>query len=97
MVAETGVHAVEVNLSCPNIGGHGLLCHDPETARRVVRAVREAIGPLPLFAKIGDFPPDERGDPALNLHRATLDAASELKWLCYYSTVGVYGDFGGAW
>jgi nucleoside-diphosphate-sugar epimerase len=43
------------------------------------------------------IPPDERGDPALDLHRDTLDAASELKWLGYFSTVGVYGDFNGAW
>jgi nucleoside-diphosphate-sugar epimerase len=43
------------------------------------------------------IPPDENGDPALNLHRGDLDAARELQWLCYFSTVGVYGDFGGAW
>ncbi len=43
------------------------------------------------------IPPDDDGDPALNLHRADLDAASGLEWICYYSTVGVYGDFGGAW
>ena len=41
--------------------------------------------------------PDEAGDPALVHHRADLDAAGNLAWLCYYSTVGVYGDFGGAW
>ncbi|MDB5528726.1 MAG: NAD(P)-dependent oxidoreductase [Devosia sp.] len=41
--------------------------------------------------------PDEAGDPALVHHRADLDAAPNLAWLCYYSTVGVYGDFGGAW
>ncbi|MHA6689460.1 SDR family oxidoreductase [Devosia sp. A449] len=41
--------------------------------------------------------PDEAGDPALLQHRADLDAAPDLEWLCYYSTVGVYGDFGGAW
>jgi nucleoside-diphosphate-sugar epimerase len=41
--------------------------------------------------------PDETGDPALIHHRADLDAAPNLSWLCYYSTVGVYGDFGGAW
>lgn len=41
--------------------------------------------------------PDETGDPALIHHRADLDAASNLQWLCYYSTVGVYGDFGGDW
>ena len=43
------------------------------------------------------IPPDERGDPALNLHRADLDAAPDLQWIGYLSTVGVYGDFGGAW
>lgn len=41
--------------------------------------------------------PGEAGDPALLHHRADLDAAPDLEWLCYYSTVGVYGDFGGAW
>jgi nucleoside-diphosphate-sugar epimerase len=43
------------------------------------------------------IPPDERGDPALNLHRADLDAAPNLEWIGYFSTVGVYGDFGGEW
>jgi len=41
--------------------------------------------------------PGALGDPALLHHRAELDAAPALRWLCYYSTVGVYGDFGGAW
>lgn len=41
--------------------------------------------------------PAADGDPALVHHRADLDAAPDLEWLCYYSTVGVYGDFGGAW
>ena len=43
------------------------------------------------------IPPDETGDPVLALHRDTLDAASDLQWIGYYSTVGVYGDFGGEW
>jgi len=43
------------------------------------------------------IPPDERGDAALNLHRADLDAAEQLEWIGYFSTVGVYGDFGGQW
>ena len=41
--------------------------------------------------------PGADGDPALIHHRADLDAAHGLQWLCYYSTVGVYGDFGGVW
>jgi nucleoside-diphosphate-sugar epimerase len=43
------------------------------------------------------IPPGETGDPALALHRTDLDAAADLKWLCYFSTVGVYGDFAGGW
>jgi len=46
---------------------------------------------------IQSIPPDEHGDAVLNLYRPTLDRAPNLQWLCYYSTVGVYGDFGGAW
>lgn len=41
--------------------------------------------------------PDEAGDVVLRHHRRDLDAMPNLQWLCYYSTVGVYGDFGGAW
>jgi nucleoside-diphosphate-sugar epimerase len=43
------------------------------------------------------IPPTDEGDPAFTLHRADLDAASQLEWIGYFSTVGVYGDFGGAW
>lgn len=43
------------------------------------------------------IPPDERGDPALIHHRADLDAAKNLEWIGYFSTVGVYGDFDGEW
>lgn len=46
---------------------------------------------------IHSIAPDERGDSVLNLHRADLDSATNLQWLGYFSTVGVYGDFGGAW
>ncbi len=42
-------------------------------------------------------PPGPDGDPVLNLHGADLMASRTLEWLCYYSTVGVYGDYGGAW
>ena len=65
MVAETGAHAIEVNLSCPNLGGHGLLCHDSEASELVCSAVRHAVGALPLLAKIGSFPLDEWGDATL--------------------------------
>jgi dTDP-4-dehydrorhamnose reductase len=43
------------------------------------------------------IPPNDQGDPALALHGDDLGATRNLQWLCYFSTVGVYGDFGGAW
>lgn len=43
------------------------------------------------------IPPNDDGDPAFNLHRQSLAAMPELEWMCYFSTVGVYGDFGGEW
>jgi nucleoside-diphosphate-sugar epimerase len=43
------------------------------------------------------IPPDAAGDAVLRHHRADLDGAKNLAWLGYFSTVGVYGDFAGAW
>ena len=44
------------------------------------------------------MPPDERGDPVLDLHRTEIDAASQrLNWIGYLSTTGVYGDRAGGW
>lgn len=59
----------------------------------------QTLGPALRAANavVFSIPPGEDGDPALLLHQADLDAARDLAWLCYYSTVGVYGDFGGAW
>ncbi len=65
MCVETGAHALEVNLSCPNLGGHGLLCHDPQAARLVCEAVKKTAGHLPLFAKLGSYTPDDQGDATL--------------------------------
>lgn len=42
-------------------------------------------------------PPDADGDPVLMHHRADLDATPRLRWIGYLSTIGVYGDQGGAW
>lgn len=41
--------------------------------------------------------PDPQGDPVLAHHADDLAAASDLEWIGYLSTVGVYGDHGGAW
>jgi nucleoside-diphosphate-sugar epimerase len=36
-------------------------------------------------------------DPVLAHHRADIVAAPDLSWIGYLSTVGVYGNYGGAW
>ena len=43
------------------------------------------------------IPPEESGDPALDVHAADIAAMPNLRWLGYLSTTGVYGDRSGAW
>jgi nucleoside-diphosphate-sugar epimerase len=42
-------------------------------------------------------PPDADGDPLLRHHASDLANAKHLCWIGYFSTIGVYGDHGGAW
>lgn len=41
--------------------------------------------------------PDTDGDPVLHAARGAIAAMPSLRWVGYLSTVGVYGDHGGAW
>jgi nucleoside-diphosphate-sugar epimerase len=41
--------------------------------------------------------PGENGDPVLDCLAKELAAAPDLRWIGYLSTIGVYGDHGGAW
>lgn len=43
------------------------------------------------------IPPDLEGDLVLRHHGKDLAALSELEWIGYLSTVGVYGDAKGGW
>ncbi|RPF43074.1 dihydroorotate oxidase B catalytic subunit [Thermodesulfitimonas autotrophica] len=53
-LAAAGADALELNLSCPNVGRGGLhFGSDPETAAAVTRAVRQVAGNLPVFVKLG--------------------------------------------
>ncbi len=46
---------------------------------------------------LAGVPPDEAGDPALDLHGPEISACKGLAWAGYLSTTGVYGDRGGDW
>lgn len=41
--------------------------------------------------------PGPDGDPVLAHHRSDILAAPNLKWIGYFSTIGVYGDADGKW
>ncbi len=43
------------------------------------------------------IPPEEAGDPVLDLHALDIAALPGLVWLGYLSTTGVYGDRAGGW
>ncbi len=59
LAAGTGVQAIEVNLSCPNVANEGVLCYTPEAVREITRRVKAAIGDVPLVAKLGYFAPEQ--------------------------------------
>ncbi len=47
---------------------------------------------------LSSVPPDESGDPVLDVHGAAIaGAAPHLQWIGYLSTTGVYGDRQGGW
>lgn len=50
----TGISAVEVNISCPNVENRGLVfACDPDASRRVIDGVRKVIGgDFPIIAKL---------------------------------------------
>src|SRR5262249_45862964 len=48
-------------------------------------------------AILSAVPPDERGDPVLDLYGADPARAGDPRWLGYLSTTGVYGDRQGGW
>jgi dihydroorotate dehydrogenase (NAD+) catalytic subunit len=54
LVAEDGVAAVEVNISCPNVANRGLVfACEPGSSTDVVAAVTEAVrGKIPVLAKL---------------------------------------------
>ncbi|MCP4330376.1 MAG: SDR family oxidoreductase [Alphaproteobacteria bacterium] len=46
---------------------------------------------------LSSVPPDADGDPVLRYHFEDLAEASDVDWIGYLSTTGVYGDRGGGW
>jgi nucleoside-diphosphate-sugar epimerase len=62
------------------------------------RPLAEARSLLAGFTHLlSSVPPDEAGDPVLDLHGPDIASRSALAWIGYLSTTGVYGDRQGGW
>jgi len=70
----SGISAVEVNISCPNVENRGLVfACDPDASRRVIDGVRKTIGgDLPIIAKLS---PDVTDLPSIA--RGVVDAGAD--------------------
>lgn len=60
LAVSAGAPVIEVNLSCPNVASEGILCFNQDAVISVCRKTKEAIGDIPLIAKIGYFSPDQQ-------------------------------------
>jgi len=70
----SGLSAVEVNISCPNVENRGMVfACDPDASRRVIDGVRKTIGgELPIIAKLS---PDVTDLPSIA--RGVVDAGAD--------------------
>lgn len=53
--------------------------------------------PADVTHVLSSIPPDADGDPVLREYEAALCDVTQLRWLGYLSTTGVYGDHDGGW
>lgn len=60
LAVSAGVKVIEVNLSCPNVASEGILCYGHDAVVSVCKKVKEAVGDIPIVAKIGYFSPDQQ-------------------------------------
>ncbi|AHJ67746.1 Nucleoside-diphosphate-sugar epimerase [Granulibacter bethesdensis] len=68
-------------------GGEVLAFDDPAIAERLFSATHLLVTAAP----------DEAGDPVLVRWGEAIRGAPRLRWIGYYSSTGVYGDWDGAW
>lgn len=50
---QRGPHAIEINISCPNLEDrNNMFAHSPNATAAVVRAVKKEVGDIPVFPKL---------------------------------------------
>jgi dihydroorotate dehydrogenase (NAD+) catalytic subunit len=83
--APSGVVAVEINLSCPNLHDSEIFAHDPALSAEVVSAVAAAAG-RPVWAKLSP-----NTDRVVDVAVATRDAGAEAV-TCVNTLLGLAYD-----
>jgi dihydroorotate dehydrogenase len=74
-VSDLGAHAVEANLSCPNVGKReGEVYRDPALVGRIARAIRSAVPDKPLLLKLGEIRDAEHIDAVVDATAGIADA-----------------------
>lgn len=82
------------HLAAAGVGGHrveAFVFDGSDAPTEITAALMDAA------ALLISAPPDEEGDPVLRHFASTIAGAQQLQTAVYLSTVGVYGDHGGAW
>jgi hypothetical protein len=88
----TGTSTTEAGCARIRAGGHQAVLFDGAAPSTEVSKALATATHVVVSA-----PPGELGDPVLRHHGDDIRTVTQLKWIGYLSTVGVYGDHGGAW
>lgn len=89
--AITGTARTREKAATISPGITALVFDGAKPAPEVAAAIAEATDILV------SVPPGGDSDAALAHHGADIAAAPKLKWIGYLSSIGVYGNYGGAW
>lgn len=83
LAAGTGVRAVEINFSCPNVAKEGVLCYNHDAVATIARRADELVPDLPLIGKLGYFTPDQQD----LLEQIVVDSAPHLAAFSAINTI----------
>lgn len=83
LAASTGVEAIELNLSCPNVAAEGVLCYTHDAVVSICKKTKERVGNIPLIAKFGYF---SAGQQAL-LEQIITDIAPYVSAISSINTI----------
>ncbi|MEK7702822.1 MAG: dihydroorotate dehydrogenase [Nitrospirota bacterium] len=84
LAVEAGADIIEINLSCPNVvSGEGSIYADPHFSSKISKAVKQAIGPVPLIIKIGYLRDKEKLAQVVKANVPYVNAISGLNTLSF--------------